>query len=266
MKKFGNWLMTREGFLEMCRREAQVESVGITGIEDFFTQRRELAVDENTGVATVHVTGALLNNPAQVERVLGNTAYQDILADLETAEAFGAEAIVLDIDSPGGMAEGAPETAAAIAKLKVPTFAYSEGYMCSAAYYLAAGCRRVVATSSSTVGSIGTVLRWCDCTALMEAMGVKEGAYTNTGADLKDIDLANPTPEQAEFVQAHIDEMATDFQRFVARHREDLDAEVFRAGYYGGRRGKTLGLVDEVGTRETLSRQLIAKLREAGAE
>ena len=256
--KNGNWLITQDGARIYCEGIKRAEQIGIEGVEDFFNQRREMEIDTH-GIAHVHVTGTLLNNPPNIEKVLGNTSYQDIRADIAAANEAGANAILLDIDSPGGMAEGAFETAQVVASSDAPVWAMSEGLMTSAAYFIAAGADRIEASTTSTGGNIGTVLRWQSAKELFEEMGVKQGSYTNEGADLKDIDYANPTEAQAEFIQESINDSAALFQDFVAANRPNLDAEVMRAGYYGGEKAQALGLVDAVGTKaETYGRMVEA--------
>ena len=96
--------------------------------------------------------------------------------------------IVLDIDSPGGTVAGTPEAAAQIAAAnKVKRVdAWTGNLMCSAAYYLAAGCRGVYAAPSATVGSIGVYLPVVDRSEMYKAMGVKvdiikSGKYKGMG-------------------------------------------------------------------------------------
>lgn len=248
MQNKGTWLITLDGMAARMESVAKLGQIGIEGVEDFYRQRPESTIDSN-GIAHIHAMGCLLNNPPNVEKVMGNTSYQDIIADIEQAKEDGARGIFLNIDSPGGMAEGAPEAAAAVANSGIPTVAHTEGSMCSAAYFLAAGANQIAATGSSSTGSIGTVLSWMDQGGMLESIGINTGVYTNDGADLKRIDFANPTEEQREFIQGSINENAAEFQGFVRDHRPQLDAEVFRAGHYSGAKSVELGLIDAVSSK-----------------
>ena len=78
---------------------------------------------------------------------------------LEAAAAEGAAAIVLQINSPGGLVYGVPEAAkriAAVAK-DVPVVAVADHLAASAAYWLAASCTAVACSPSGQVGSVGVL-------------------------------------------------------------------------------------------------------------
>lgn len=249
------WFVEMAGLAEYRQRLEKVDALGIEGIEDFFVQREPARMTEDL-IGRVDVRGVLLNNPARVEKVTGNTAYQDIVSDFETLKEAGARGVVMVCDSPGGTVEGVPETAEMVASYDLPVVAVTEGLMCSACYYLAAGADVIVATESSTTGSIGAILRWKDDSAFWEKMGVTFGAITNEGADLKGFSFAEMTAEQEQFVRDGMEECAALFHSHVDRHRAEIDAEVWRAGYYGGSRSRELGLVDYVGG-ETLAFEIL---------
>ena len=83
-------------------------------------------------------------------------------------------AIVLDIDSGGGMVSGTTELAETIRNCEKPTIAFTNGYMCSAAYQIGAACNKVVSSPfSDYIGSIGTMLHAQDYSAMFEKWGAK---------------------------------------------------------------------------------------------
>lgn len=241
----GAWAITKPGMA------AFVESVkaahkGIA-MEDFFTPRQTLTIDEN-GVAFIDVKGALMDNaPPIYEKLLGGTDYRTIRNEI--AEAQDARAIVLNIDSPGGTVAGLEEASDAIANSKVPVAAYCDGMACSAAYYLASAADSIAASPSADVGNIGTVLAWYDDSAFMEAMGFSLEVITNEGADLKGTFRDSPmTDAQREFLQDETDRIGEEFKNHVIANRPGIDPEVFRAGWYHGKRAGELGLVDAICT------------------
>src|SRR5262245_59692762 len=70
------------------------------------------------GVAIVPVHGALMANASGSDKYYyGVISHEDIAEDLDEAVNRGAEAILLDINSPGGTVAGTPELASKIDEL-----------------------------------------------------------------------------------------------------------------------------------------------------
>jgi hypothetical protein len=113
------------------------------------------------GVATIPVTGVIARYMNVFQQISGGTSIQSLATDLqECLENPAVKAIVLEIDSPGGQVAGVGEIANRIfaARGVKPVVAYVSNQGCSAAYYIASACERVVMAPSAMVGSIGTIL------------------------------------------------------------------------------------------------------------
>lgn len=172
------------------------------------------------------------------------------------------DAIVLDVDSPGGTVTGVPELAAKIreAKEEKPVIAHANGTMASAAYWIASGATEVVMSPSSEVGSIGVFTVHEDWSKWLEEEGVvvteiAAGKFKTEGAPWKPLDA-----EAGEFLASQVAAYYDWFIRDVAAGRGDTPANV-RAGYgegrvLGAKDAKAAGLVDRI---ETLD-QTIARL------
>lgn len=88
------------------------------------------------------------------------------------------DAIVLNIDSPGGTVAGTEELGAAIKGATKPVVGFVNGMAASAAYWLCSACRKIVAgTDTSIVGSIGVMCTWADM----------RGYYAQQGIVIRDI-------------------------------------------------------------------------------
>ncbi|MBN8614734.1 MAG: S49 family peptidase [Deltaproteobacteria bacterium] len=85
-------------------------------------------------------------------------SYEAILERVDAALASRPRAVVLDVDSPGGQAQGCCETArmlrAHCVAARVPLLAFAP-QACSAAYALACAAQRLGVPPSGVVGSIG---------------------------------------------------------------------------------------------------------------
>lgn len=217
--------------------------------EDFFELRPESVLTEN-GTAIIHVHSALVDSCPPIYEKLGLvTSYDTISEDIEEAQNNSAERICFVFDTPGGTVSGLEEMGTEIAGLSIPTMAFCK-FACSAGYYLAAACDTIIASPSSMVGNIGTILSWADTDKFWNDMGVVFKAITNEGADLKSTFHLEPDASQLEFLQNWITDTGNAFRAHVELYRPWIDAEVFRAGWYSGDKAGMLGLIDGMSTLE----------------
>lgn len=173
------------------------------------------------------------------------------------------DAVVLDVDSPGGQVNGIPELSKQIfdARGKKPVVAVANHTMASAAYWIGTAADEVVVTPSGEVGSIGVFTMHRDVSGMQEKAGIKttlisRGKYKVEG---------NPYEPLAEEARAALDERVGEsydaFIEAVARNRGVNPAAV-RNGFGEGRvvganQALKLGMVDSVGTLdETVNRLL----------
>ncbi|EBA11786.1 S49 family peptidase [Roseobacter sp. CCS2] len=144
--EFATGLMAMEVTAEQLTGEG---AITIESGERFAIQR---------GVAVVPVRGLLTPNSYGLERWLGWTTYHglaDTMGQLAASEEVAA--IVLEIDTPGGMVlaiEAAGEAIAATAAVK-PVHAVVCPMATSAGYWLASQCTDISMTPGAWIGSIG---------------------------------------------------------------------------------------------------------------
>ena len=82
--------------------------------------------------------------------------------------------VVLDIDSGGGQVSGTPEFYDYIKNFGKPVVAYTDGLMCSAAYYIGSAANHIIANKRADhIGSIGTIIHFIDLTGYYEKEGAK---------------------------------------------------------------------------------------------
>ena len=226
-------------------------------LSDFYPMRQAAYLDSNK-IAHIQVKGSLLNKAPGIYEKLGlATKYQTIINETEAAKAGGALGIVYHVDSPGGTVSGVKEAVRAIANAGIPTVAHCSNMACSAAYWLASQANVIVAEESAEIGNIGAILSWADCSAMWEKMGVEFKALVSEGADLKSTFHTDPDDAQLEFLQERINKAGSEFRDAVKAGRgragAELDAEVWRAGWYSGYDAGILGLLDSIGSAEEAS-------------
>lgn len=183
------------------------------------------------GVLRISIRGGLS------ESSWWGTCYSEIRRELARARGIiGLRAVALEIDSPGGEVSGISETVAAIRQTDavVPVYAYVRGTCASAAYWLAAACRRVVAVETARVGCVGAVIGVVDTRGVGEKLGAKYYRFVSERTPDK-----APQPGTDAFdaeAQALVDAAGDTFLSDLGRMRGprgDLDAVAEH--YQGGR-------------------------------
>lgn len=206
------------------------------------------------GTAVLPIYGALvkrLHNLGLSE--LGTST--EMLTNLfdEMRSDSRVRSVVLDVDSPGGMALGIEEAAEALYALsqEKPTIAVANEVMGSAAYYLGAQARQVRTTPTAIVGGIGTYAVRLDATGWAENEGyrvevIKAGAYKADGHPFKPF-----TEEERSRWQMMVDTYYDQFVAAVARGRSitNSDALAFADGSTEiGAKAVSRGFADRVST------------------
>lgn len=178
------------------------------------------AVTVRDGVAIVPVTGPLFRFANLFTAISGATSYETIAKDLQCAiEDTNVSAILLDINSPGGDADGCGELADAIrsaCEIK-PVWAYVGGMGASAAYWIASSAQRITCAPSAFLGSIGVRTAIIDTSKAEASAGVREIEIISSNAPGK-----RDRPVDDEIVakaQKHVDALEALFVGAVAANR-----------------------------------------------
>jgi signal peptide peptidase SppA len=213
-------------------------------------------------VAVLPVFGTIVPRADLFTDISGATSAEGLgKAFAELMDDPSVDAIVLDVDSPGGQVNGIDELAKQIfdARGTKPIVAVSNHTMASAAYWIGTAADEVVVTPSGEVGSVGVFAVHRDMSGALEKQGIKvslisKGKYKVEG---------NPYEPLAEEARAAIDTRVAEsydaFVEAVARNR-GVNQAVVRNGFGEGRvvgsqQALKLGMVDRIGTlEETIQR------------
>lgn len=189
----------------------------------------------------------------------------------EAVDNDDLDAIVLDVDSPGGSIALVEETAAEIraAREVKPVHAVANVDAASAAYWLASQASSLSVTPSGMVGAIGTYSVHVDYTDQNDKLGVKP-TYISAGKYKVERNPDAPLDDEAAgYMQTVVDDAYARFVRDVAAGRGTTERAV-RNGYGEGRMltsddALAEGMVDRVETLEhTVERTLAGDEREVG--
>lgn len=191
----------------------------------------------------------------------GLEAFSQSLA--EAAADSDVAAIVLDIDSPGGLSSMVAETAAEIraARTRKPVVAVANTLAASAAYWLAAQADEVVVTPSGYVGSVGVYATHVDISGAEQIQGIRT-TLVSAGRYKTEANPYAPLSDEARAgIQEMVDEAYGQFIAGVAVGR-GVDEATVRGSYGEGRvlsaeRAVRAGVADRVATlSETMARFL----------
>ena len=219
-----------------------------------FDQASDPAAEIEDGVAVVNVHG-----PLMLRSSWWFDSYQSIRDRVAAAIDAGAEKVVLDIDSPGGLAAGCCECARALRAMAeeadIELEAFVSGYATSAAYAIATAASKIGVTPSATLGSIGVIGGLRDMTKLYDEVGIRHEVITS-GARKADGHPAKPIDdEMIAAARVQVDGLAAEFFQLVADHgwvSSPADAQALQAGVVLGKPAVELGLATEVTTLEQM--------------
>ena len=209
------------------------------------------------GVAILNVEGPLFKKANLFVEFCGATSYEILRRDLQVAlDDPSISAILLNVDSPGGEANGCDELAAAIysARGRKPITAYVSGMAASGGYWIASAADRVVVSELAVLGSIGVVLGVEDRSGADERRGVRKVEIVSSQSPGKRPDVN--TEEGRTQIQTMVDDLAEVFVSAVAKHRgvssEDVISKFGAGGVKVGAKAVASGMADEVGQFEAV--------------
>jgi signal peptide peptidase SppA len=127
-------------------------------------------------VAVIPVRGVIIPK-ANFYEVLGlATSVQTIGLQMRAAiEDPAIKAVVMDVNSPGGIVSGVTELANELRGMRgrKPIVAQADHLMASAAYWIASSADEIVASPGAAVGSVGVYGMHVDQSRLLDQMGLK---------------------------------------------------------------------------------------------
>jgi signal peptide peptidase SppA len=217
----------------------------------------------DSGIAVIPIHGSLVRRAIGVEAMSGLTSYADIAARLDAAvKDPEVQAILLDIDSPGGEAGGVFELAAQVraATATKPVWALACDSAFSAAYAIACAADRVFVTQTAGVGSIGVIAMHVD-QSVRDAQEGYRFTPVSAGEFKNDLSAHAPASKDAlERLQAEVDRLYGLFVDHVAAMR-GMDARAVRkteAALFFGPDAVNAGLADAMASSEQVFAELAA--------
>jgi protease-4 len=182
---------------------------------------------------------------------------------IKKAEDSKMEAIIFEINSPGGTVLATKQIGDEIKNTNLTNVAVVGEVAASGGYWVASNCDYIIADSMSIVGSIGVIGSYLEFSGLMEKYGVgyeqlTAGKYKDAGTPYRPL-----TDEEKALFQDRLDIIHQEFKNEIAKNRhlskEQVDS-VSEGMFYLGSQAKELGLVDDLGNEDNAKEYLKKKL------
>lgn len=164
-------------------------------------------------------------------------------------------AVVLRVDSPGGVVAASQEIFEELKKLSEEKIVVTSmgNIAASGGYLISCGTEYIFANPGTTTGSIGVILEILNLKEAFDSLGIK-GVVLKSG-EFKDIGnpLREMTPEEEALLMDYIDNIYRQFIRVIVEERGISEEEVLRIAdgrIFSGEQALEHGLVDELGNLE----------------
>ena len=208
---------------------------------------------------------ALINVRGSIE-ASGDASAEKINGALQSAfEDKGTAGIIMRINSPGGSPVQSGIVNDEIRRQRarhpdIPLYVVVEDLCASGGYYIASAADKIFVDKASIIGSIGVLMDSFGFTGTMDKLSIKRRLLT-AGANKGFLDPFSPQDEkQKEHAQLLLAEIHKQFIGVVRAGRGERlkeNAEMFSGLMWTGSQSIELGLADELGTVDTVARDVI---------
>ncbi|MDP3989843.1 MAG: signal peptide peptidase SppA [archaeon] len=194
------------------------------------------------------------------QTTVSSSQITEFLADAERDSHI--QAIILEINSPGGSAVASDEIASAVKKSTKPTVAVIREAGASGGYWIASSTDYIIANRMSITGSIGVISSYLEFSGMMEDYGVGyerlvSGPFKDLGTPFKSLQ-----PTEKNILQNKIQFIHEFFVDEVSENRNIPREEIARLAtgeFYLGVEALNLGLIDQLGDLSTAEQYLRTK-------
>ena len=172
----------------------------------------------------------------------------------EYGDRSSIKAILVRIESPGGVTVYSDEIYRALRRVRVdtgkPIVAYLGSVAASGGYYIACAADTIIAHPSSTTGSIGVIIEYPVAEELLDKVGIRfevvtTGPYKSMGSPFEE-----PTEQHREWFQEVVDDTYEQFIDVVRDSRMLDDEILYRYAdgrVFTGRQAVAWGFADRTG-------------------
>lgn len=216
--------------------------------------------DVKGNVAVIPVKGIILSEDTDSLFGTGIASSTSIIKQIEKADKNPRiEAIVLEINSPGGSAVASDEIGQALKLTNKTKVAWIREIGTSGAYWVASNCDVIISNRMSITGSIGVISSYLDFSGLLTRYNVTyqrlvAGEYKDIGTPYREL-----TEDEEKILLKQLDEIHDVFIEEVANNRGLTIGEtrILANGlFYTGQEAQDKGLVDILGGKTEVQKYL----------
>lgn len=221
-----------------------------------------ISQSQNAAPAGLHT--AVISIRGEISSDSENNAEQLLPALRSAMEDESAQALVLQIDSPGGSPVQAGLVYDEIRRLRElhdkPVYAVVEDTCASAAYYIASAADKIYVNKASVVGSIGVLMDGFGFTGSLEKLGIERRLLT-AGGNKGFLDPFSPMSDaQRQHAQTLLDQIHRQFIAAVKQGRGERlkeTADTFSGLFWTGEQAVDMGLADSLGSVDGVAREVV---------
>ena len=221
-----------------------------------------ISQSQNAAPAGSHT--AVISIRGEISSDSENNAEQLLPALRSAMEDESAQALVLQIDSPGGSPVQAGLVYDEIRRLRElhdkPVYAVVEDTCASAAYYIASAADKIYVNKASVVGSIGVLMDGFGFTGSLEKLGIERRLLT-AGGNKGFLDPFSPMSDaQRQHAQTLLDQIHRQFIAAVKQGRGERlkeTADTFSGLFWTGEQAVDMGLADSLGSVNGVAREVV---------
>jgi capsid assembly protease len=249
------WAMTEDAYMAMVEIiENHLTGKGAeiyAAISRLSGKQSESAFEMLDNVAVVPINGTIVPRGSMMADVSAASSPASIQSAFNAAMASDADVVVMDINSPGGTAQGIEETADLIYNSRKNSdklvLAYSNGMMASGAMWLGAQADEVITSPDATVGSVGVITKVTDTTRKERNEGID--THVIRSGPNKQIGAGPVTQSQLDVMKGIADQFFGSFVGAMERGRgKKMNDDVKTGRVYLGKQAMDAGLVDRTST------------------
>ena len=230
---------------------ALIAIVAIGGAAFFLTPAGRQAFGAGNSIARVKITGLIRSD-------------SDRVAALERLGRSSAQAVIVNINSPGGTTAGSEQLYDALLRLKAkkPLVVVVEGLAASGGYITAIASDYIVAQKTSLVGSIGVLFQIPNVGELLKTVGIKMEEVKSSPLKAAPNGFEPTSPEARAALDALVKDSYAWFRDLVKARRGMDDAQLEKVAdgrVFTGRQSVELKLIDALGDEKTAVDWLVAQ-------
>jgi signal peptide peptidase SppA len=215
----------------------------------FFGSPESPENDQSGTVTIVHIRGALCHYRGD-----GGDSYEAIVERITAAFQGDPKpsAVVLRIESPGGVVAGLNETVFKLQRMSkaagIPLVAYVDEMAASAAYALCCACSEVLAPPSAVIGSIGTISTMVSVAKRDAIEGIEFRIITSGKRKSDGHPHVQITEDAVRAETLRNEELSAQFFALAGKARRIPPKRLasLQAAIYLGRDAEKVGLIDDV--------------------